>query len=50
VISAIRGKFKMCNECNSEYLDPTNRRFHSQPNACPNCGPEIWIEDFNVTN
>ena len=37
--------FKMCKECNSEYLDPTNRRFHAQPNACGECGPELWIED-----
>ncbi|MBU3146699.1 acylphosphatase [Clostridium sp. CF012] len=38
--------FKMCKQCNSEYLDPTNRRFHAQPNACGSCGPELWIEDF----
>ena len=39
-------EFKMCKSCNSEYLDPTNRIFHAQPNACAECGPEIWIEDF----
>ncbi|HEY5524113.1 MAG TPA: carbamoyltransferase HypF, partial [Clostridium sp.] len=25
--------------------DYTNRRFHAQPNACPECGPKLWIED-----
>ncbi|MBZ9686159.1 hypothetical protein G9F72_007420 [Clostridium estertheticum] len=39
-------KFKMCKKCNSEYLDTTNRRFHAQPNACEECGPELWTEDF----
>ncbi|HBP62950.1 MAG TPA: carbamoyltransferase HypF, partial [Desulfosporosinus sp.] len=28
-----------------EYSDPTNRRFHAQPNACQACGPELWVED-----
>ena len=31
----------MCPACNKEYNDPTNRRFHAQPNACPACGPQI---------
>ena len=25
--------------CDAEYHDPTNRRFHAQPVACPACGP-----------
>src|SRR5208282_2412443 len=36
-------KFKMCAECQAEYDDPTNRRFHAQPNACPVCGPHVWL-------
>ena len=28
-----------------EYEDPLNRRFHAQPNACPVCGPRVWLED-----
>jgi len=24
--------------CQQEYDDPLNRRFHAQPNACPDCG------------
>jgi len=34
----------MCEECRCEYEDPRDRRFHAQPNACPNCGPslELW--------
>src|SRR5262250_674807 len=26
--------FRMCPACQAEYLDPRNRRFHAQPNAC----------------
>jgi hydrogenase maturation protein HypF len=35
--------FTMCPECQSEYDDPSNRRFHAQPNACPVCGPRVWF-------
>jgi hydrogenase maturation protein HypF len=38
-------KFDMCADCLREYRDPTDRRFHAQPNACPACGPKIWLED-----
>jgi hydrogenase maturation protein HypF len=36
--------FTMCPACDREYHDPSNRRFHAQPNACPDCGPrlELW--------
>ncbi len=37
--------FKMCCECQKEYEDPLNRRFHAQPNACPVCGP--WVSLYN---
>ncbi len=39
--------FQMCPECQKEYDDPLNRRFHAQPNACPRCGPELEILDSN---
>ena len=26
-------------QCRAEYEDPRDRRFHAQPNACPECGP-----------
>ena len=38
-------KFTMCDLCSSEYEDVLDRRFHAQPNACPVCGPRVWIED-----
>src|SRR5581483_9515171 len=40
-------KFAMCPQCQAEYDDPNNRRFHAQPNACPICGPhlELWNAD-----
>ena len=35
----------MCPDCEREYKDPTNRRFHAQPVACPVCGPHVWLEN-----
>ncbi len=31
----------MCPKCEQEYVDPEDRRFHAQPNACPDCGPGL---------
>ena len=33
----------MCERCLAEYDDPADRRFHAQPNACPECGPRAWL-------
>jgi len=33
--------FAMCPDCLAEYEEPANRRFHAQPNACPECGPHL---------
>lgn len=33
--------YALCPRCQREYADPENRRFHAEPNACPECGPEI---------
>ena len=37
-------QFAMCDRCGAEYQNPLGRRFHAQPNACPECGPhlELW--------
>jgi len=37
--------FPMCDDCSSEYNDVTDRRYHAQPNACPECGPTLWLCD-----
>ena len=37
--------FKMCRDCQREYEDPLDRRFHAQPNACPVCGPQLQLTD-----
>ena len=37
----------MCSECEGEYHDPFDRRFHAQPNACPKCGPQLQLWDEN---
>ncbi len=39
--------FEMCEQCQSEYDNPLNRRFHAQPNACAECGPKIWFVGKN---
>lgn len=39
-------EFRMCPQCQSEYDDPSNRRFHAQPNACPVCGPTIALARY----
>ena len=38
--------FRMCENCNSEYYDILNRRFHAQPIACNSCGPVYKYKDF----
>jgi hydrogenase maturation protein HypF len=35
--------FKMCGLCQAEYDDRLNRRFHAQPNACWDCGPQLML-------
>jgi hydrogenase maturation protein HypF len=37
-------EFAMCSACQAEYDDPLDRRFHAQPNACWDCGPQVWLE------
>jgi len=37
--------FEMCDKCRSQYKDIADRRFHAQPVACGECGPEIWLTD-----
>jgi len=36
--------FTMCPACQSEYDTLADHRFHAQPNACPECGPRVWLE------
>jgi hydrogenase maturation protein HypF len=36
--------FKLCPDCDREYHNPADRRFHAQPNACPVCGPEVQLK------
>ena len=33
----------MCAACRAEYEDPADRRFHAEPNACPDCGPRVRL-------
>jgi hydrogenase maturation protein HypF len=36
-------RFKMCPDCQREYEDILDRRFHAQPNCCSVCGPQVYI-------
>ena len=38
-------EFTMCDDCRCEYETPLDRRFHAQPNACPDCGPQLALWD-----
>ncbi|MGR5298848.1 carbamoyltransferase HypF [Vibrio mediterranei] len=33
--------FPLCSNCEQEYQEPQNRRYHAQPISCPNCGPQL---------
>jgi hydrogenase maturation protein HypF len=35
--------FVMCEKCNNEYTEITDRRFHAQPVACNDCGPQYTL-------
>ena len=35
--------FRMCPECEAEYTDVRDRRFHAQPIACNHCGPHYHL-------
>jgi hydrogenase maturation protein HypF len=41
-------KFEMCSKCRDEYRDPANRRYHTQPIACHNCGPQLTLFDRDL--
>jgi hydrogenase maturation protein HypF len=41
--------FEMCPHCAAEYNDITDRRFHAQPVACNNCGPEYALHTGGKT-
>ncbi len=44
--------FKMCDICKNEYENINDRRFHAQPVACNDCGPEyeLRISNKRITN
>jgi len=43
-------EFKMCKDCNTEYTEILDRRFHAQPIACNNCGPIYSLLKNGKTN
>ena len=37
--------FPLCPDCQKEFGDPLDRRFHHQTICCPKCGPKYRLED-----
>ena len=37
--------FPMCKLCHDEYTTITDRRYHAQPDCCPDCGPRLFFTD-----
>ena len=35
--------FAQCPACRREYETPGDRRYHSETNSCPACGPRLWF-------
>ena len=33
----------MCPNCLNEYHNPRDRRYHNEINACPDCGPQVFL-------
>lgn len=44
-VNTTMSDFTMCPECSNEYFDPSDRRFHAQPDACIKCGPKLLVID-----
>ncbi len=44
-IKTSMGAFPMCPDCDREYHDIENRRYHAQPDCCPVCGPRVFFLD-----
>jgi hydrogenase maturation protein HypF len=42
--------FEMCAACRAEYDNPSDRRFHAQPTACPTCGPRLQLVHTGQAN
>ncbi len=38
-------KFPLCPDCQKEYTNPIDRRFHAQTTCCWNCGPRYYLAD-----
>jgi len=43
-------EFQMCDSCRREYTDVLDRRYHAQPVCCPDCGPQIMLNEQTGEN
>ena len=43
-------QFPMCRDCEKEYNDINDRRYHAQPDCCDNCGPHVFYTDGKEIN
>ena len=37
-------RFPLCAPAGADIVDPSHRRYHSQTNSCPQCGPRLWLD------
>jgi hydrogenase maturation protein HypF len=44
-VNTTMAPFNMCHRCDAEYNDISDRRYHAQPVACNNCGPEYTLNE-----
>jgi len=47
-VNTTMASFAMCPGCEAEYNDISDRRFHAQPVACNNCGPEYTLFEEEI--
>ena len=42
--------FPLCDSCHQRYTEPSNRRYHAQTIACPECGPSLHYYEHNTAS
>lgn len=41
--------FRQCPSCTAEYETAADRRYHSETNSCPICGPTVWLRTLDAS-
>jgi hydrogenase maturation protein HypF len=40
--------FPLCKDCEAEYENPEDRRYHAEASCCPVCGPKVFLYRNNI--